>query len=73
MMTYIKKGNVVIRFHQQGELREASILTNHGCTFDEEYKRFVSKYEGNNEYKSYIADGFVKATEDDYYRVVRGY
>lgn len=73
MMVYIKKDNVVICFHQYKELREATILTNHGCTYEQQYKKFSSAEEGNQIYKSYINDGFTKASEEDYDKIVRGY
>lgn len=71
--TYIKKDNIVARFRQCGEMREASILINNGCTYTERTRRYHSVEEGNEAYKLYINDGFVKATADDYDRIVRGY
>lgn len=71
--TYIKKDNIVVRFKQYKEMREASILTINGCTYTESTRRFHSKEEGNEFYKLYVNDGFVKATAEDYDRIVRGY
>ena len=70
---FIKRDNVVVMFKQVGELREAVVLTNNGCTYNESVRRFRSKEEGNEFYKMYIDDGFTKATEDDYDLIVRGY
>lgn len=70
---YIKRGNIVVEFKQVGEMREATILRNNGCTYDESTRRFHSAEEGNGFYKSYINDGFVKATSDDFDKIVIGY
>ena len=70
---YIKKGNIVVEFKQVGEKREATILRNTGCTYHEFIWHFHSAEEGNELYKSYINDGFVKATSDDFDKIVRGY
>ena len=69
----IKRDNVVVMFKQIGELREAVTLENHGCTYTEHVTRFSSKEEGNEFYKMYIDAGFVKTSESEYDRSVRGY
>ena len=71
--TYIKKNNVVVRFSQAGEKREATILTNHGCTCNEETKKFNTSEEGNNFFKECMKDGFTKATVEDFDKVVIGF
>ena len=70
---YIKKGNIVVEFKQVGQMREATILRNQGCTYHESTRRFHSAEEGNEFYKNYINDGFVKATSDDFDKIVIGY
>ena len=70
---FIKRDNVAVMFKQVGELREAVVLENHGCTYTEHVTRFSSKEEGNKFYKMYIDAGYEKATEADYDRIVRGY
>ena len=70
---YIKRKNIVVEFKQVGQMREATILRNTGCTYHELILHFHSAEEGNELYKSYINDGFVKATSDDFDKIVRGY
>ena len=48
---YLKKDNKVIKFTSFGG-KQAIILTNNGCTYEEQYKSFNSAEEGNNFYKS---------------------
>ncbi len=68
---FIKRNNVVIMFKQVGELREAIMLENHGCTYTEYVTRFGSKEEGNEFYKMYIDAGFVKASENEYDKIIK--
>ena len=70
---FIKRDNVVVMFKQVGELREAVALENYGCTYAEHVTRFSSKEEGNKFYKMYIDAGFVKTSESEYDKIVRGY
>ena len=69
---FIKRNNIVIMFKQVGELREAIMLENHGCTYTEYVTRFSSKEEGNEFYKMYIDAGFTKASESEYDKIVKG-
>lgn len=70
---FIKRDNVVVMFKQIGELREAVVLENHGCTYTEHVTRFSSKEEGNKFYKMYIDAGFVKTSESEYDKIARGH
>ena len=71
--TYIKKGNVVIRFTRCNLTKMATIITNYGCTFTEDEKYFDTSEEGNAFYIQCRKDGFVNATMNDYSRIVNGY
>lgn len=71
--TFIKKSNMVVMFKQVGELREAIVLENHGCTYSENTIRFGSKEEGNQFYKMYIDAGFTKAKEEDFDKIIMGF